>query len=58
MRDLKYIGAMIDGHTNGPYPDHLSLCSLRERVEALGAPIAQDSRADICVNTAKTSFGI
>jgi len=39
MRDLKFCGAMINGHTNGQYLDHRSLDPFWERAEALGAPI-------------------
>lgn len=39
MRDLKFCGAMINGHTNGQYLDHPSLAPFWERVEALGAVI-------------------
>jgi 2,3-dihydroxybenzoate decarboxylase len=39
MRDLKFAGAMINGHTNGQYLDHPSLHPFWERAEALGAPV-------------------
>ena len=39
MRDLKFCGAMINGHTNGQYLDHPSLAPFWERAEALGALI-------------------
>jgi 2,3-dihydroxybenzoate decarboxylase len=39
MRELKFCGAMINGHTNGQYLDHPSLSPFWERAEALGAPI-------------------
>ena len=39
MRDLKFCGAMINGHTNGQYLDHPSLFPFWERAEALGATI-------------------
>ena len=39
VRDLKFCGAMINGHTNGQYLDHPSLAPFWERAEALGAPI-------------------
>jgi len=39
MRDLKFAGAMINGHTNGQYLDHRSLDPFWERAQALGAPI-------------------
>jgi 2,3-dihydroxybenzoate decarboxylase len=39
MRDLKFCGAMINGHTNGQYLDHPSLHPFWERAQALGAPI-------------------
>jgi len=39
LRDLKFCGAMINGHTNGQYLDHPSLYPFWERAEALGAPI-------------------
>jgi 2,3-dihydroxybenzoate decarboxylase len=39
MRDLGFVGAMINGHTNGQYLDHPSLHPFWERVEALGALI-------------------
>ncbi len=39
MHDLKFAGAMINGHTNGQYLDHPSLAPFWERAEALGAPI-------------------
>jgi 2,3-dihydroxybenzoate decarboxylase len=39
MRDLKFCGAMINGHTHGQYLDHPSLYPFWERAQALGAPI-------------------
>jgi 2,3-dihydroxybenzoate decarboxylase len=39
MHDLKFCGAMINGHTNGQYLDHPALHLFWERVEALGAVI-------------------
>jgi 2,3-dihydroxybenzoate decarboxylase len=39
MGDLKFCGAMINGHTNGQYLDHPSLFPFWERAEALGATI-------------------
>ena len=39
MHDLKFCGAMINGHTNGQYLDHASLAPFWERAEALGALI-------------------
>jgi 2,3-dihydroxybenzoate decarboxylase len=39
VRELKFCGAMIDGHTNGQYLDHPSLYPFWERAEALGALI-------------------
>ncbi|MFL5071203.1 MAG: amidohydrolase family protein [Xanthobacteraceae bacterium] len=39
MQDLKFCGAMINGHTNGQYLDHPSLHPFWERAQALGAPI-------------------
>jgi 2,3-dihydroxybenzoate decarboxylase len=39
MHDLKFCGAMINGHTNGQYLDHASLSPFWERAEALGALI-------------------
>ena len=39
MRDLKFCGAMINGHTHGQYLDHPSLYPFWERAEALGALI-------------------
>jgi 2,3-dihydroxybenzoate decarboxylase len=39
MRDLKFCGAMINGHTNGLYLDDRSLDPFWERAEALGAVI-------------------
>jgi 2,3-dihydroxybenzoate decarboxylase len=37
MRELKFCGAMINGHTNGQYLDHPSLAPFWERAEALQA---------------------
>src|SRR5262245_18097072 len=37
MRELGFVGAMINGHTNGQYLDHPSLYPIWERAEALGA---------------------
>lgn len=37
MRDLKFSGAMINGHTNGQYLDDPALHPFWERAEALGA---------------------
>jgi 2,3-dihydroxybenzoate decarboxylase len=39
LRDLKFCGAMINGHTNGTYLDDPSLDPFWERAEALGALI-------------------
>jgi 2,3-dihydroxybenzoate decarboxylase len=39
MKELKFCGAMINGHTNGQYLDHPSLSPFWERAEALGALI-------------------
>jgi 2,3-dihydroxybenzoate decarboxylase len=39
VKELKFCGAMINGHTNGQYLDHPSLDPFWERVEALGALI-------------------
>ena len=39
VRELKFAGAMINGHTNGRYLDHPSLAPFWERAEALGALI-------------------
>jgi 2,3-dihydroxybenzoate decarboxylase len=39
IRELGFVGAMINGHTNGQYLDHPSLHPFWERAEALGAVI-------------------
>jgi 2,3-dihydroxybenzoate decarboxylase len=39
MVELKFCGAMINGHTNGQYLDHPSLFPFWERAEALSATI-------------------
>jgi 2,3-dihydroxybenzoate decarboxylase len=39
MHELKFCGAMINGHTGGRYLDHASLLPFWERAEALGATI-------------------
>jgi len=39
MRELKFAGAMINGHTNGQYLDHPSLHPFWERAQALSATI-------------------
>jgi 2,3-dihydroxybenzoate decarboxylase len=39
VNELKFCGAMINGHTNGQYLDHPSLNPFWERAEALGALI-------------------
>ena len=39
VRDLKFCGAMINGHTHGQYLDHPSLYPFWERADALGALI-------------------
>ncbi len=39
MGDLKFAGAMINGHTNGMYLDDPSLAPFWERAEALGAVV-------------------
>jgi 2,3-dihydroxybenzoate decarboxylase len=39
MRELKFCGAMINGHTDGQYLDHPSLHPFWERAQALDAPI-------------------
>jgi 2,3-dihydroxybenzoate decarboxylase len=39
MRELKFCGAMINGHTNGQYLDHPALYPFWERAEALNSLI-------------------
>ena len=39
VRDLKFSGAMINGHTLGQYLDHPDTYPLWERAEALGVPL-------------------
>lgn len=39
VRDLKFCGAMINGHTNGKYLDDRAYDPFWERAEELGAPI-------------------
>jgi 2,3-dihydroxybenzoate decarboxylase len=39
VKELKFCGAMINGHTNGQYLDHPSLAPFWERADALGAII-------------------
>jgi len=39
VKQLKFVGAMINGHTNGQYLDDPALYPLWERAEALGVPI-------------------
>ena len=39
VKELKFCGAMINGHTNGQYLDHPSLLPFWERAEALGTLI-------------------
>src|SRR5499427_10937007 len=39
IRDLKFCGAMINGHTNGKYLDDPALYPFWERADALGAAI-------------------
>jgi 2,3-dihydroxybenzoate decarboxylase len=39
VHDLKFSGAMINGHTNGQYLDHPDTYPLWERAEALGVPL-------------------
>lgn len=39
IRELGFVGAMINGHTNGQYLDHPALYPFWERAEALGAVI-------------------
>src|SRR6516165_3517772 len=39
MRELKFCGAMINGHTNGQYLDHATLDPFWERAQALDALI-------------------
>src|SRR6185312_16385233 len=39
QRELKFCGAMINGHTNGQYLDHPSLQPFWDRAQALGAAI-------------------
>jgi 2,3-dihydroxybenzoate decarboxylase len=39
LHDLKFCGAMINGHTNGQYLDHPALYPFWDRVEALDAVI-------------------
>jgi 2,3-dihydroxybenzoate decarboxylase len=39
VKELKFAGCMINGHTNGQYLDHASLAPFWERADALGAII-------------------
>src|SRR6516165_7919148 len=39
IRELKFAGAMINGHTNGQYLDHPALHPFWERAQALGVLI-------------------
>jgi 2,3-dihydroxybenzoate decarboxylase len=39
IKELKFCGAMINGHTHGQYLDHPSLYPFWERAEALSAPV-------------------
>jgi 2,3-dihydroxybenzoate decarboxylase len=39
MHELKFCGAMINGHTNGQYLDHPSLYPFWERAQAVNAPV-------------------
>ncbi len=39
VRDLKFCGAMINGHTHGRYLDHPDFYPVWERSEALGVPL-------------------
>ena len=39
LRELKFCGAMVNGHTNGQYLDHPALHPFWERAEALQATI-------------------
>ena len=39
MKELKFAGVMINGHTNGRYLDHPSLAPFWERAEATGAAV-------------------
>ncbi|MBX9776032.1 MAG: amidohydrolase family protein [Xanthobacteraceae bacterium] len=39
MKELKFAGCMINGHTNGQYLDHPSLAPFWERADAFGAII-------------------
>jgi 2,3-dihydroxybenzoate decarboxylase len=39
VRELGFVGAMINGHTNGQYLDHPALYPFWERAEALGAVV-------------------
>src|SRR5436189_823329 len=39
VKELKFCGAMINGHTNGQYLDHPSLQPFWDRAQALGAAI-------------------
>lgn len=39
VKQLGFVGAMINGHTNGMYLDHPSIHPFWERAEALGVPI-------------------
>jgi len=39
VRDLRFCGAMINGHTNGQYLDHPMFYPFWARVEAIGVPI-------------------
>jgi 2,3-dihydroxybenzoate decarboxylase len=38
-QELKFVGAMINGHTNGQYLDDRALDPFWERAQALGAPV-------------------
>jgi 2,3-dihydroxybenzoate decarboxylase len=39
VRDFKFVGAMVNGHTNGQYLDDPALAPFWERAEALDVPI-------------------
>jgi 2,3-dihydroxybenzoate decarboxylase len=52
MRDLKFCGAMINGHTHGVYLDDASLNPFWERAEALGAVVYLHPADPVATNPA------
>jgi len=58
MKELKFCGAMINGHSNGKYLDDRSYDPFWERAAALGAPIYLHPADPVAALTAITGYNV